>query len=85
MSRTKRAIRRKNDIKKARRKQALDRAKTYSGELAFDNLHQYSKDAPKIRGVKRKTTNKFYGAKFNPSASDMKRLDRMNYMEDGDV
>ncbi len=83
MSRTKRAMRRKNDIKKARRKQGLDhvRTKANAEDMAFDNLHQYSKDSPIMHNGYHKLHNKLYGKKLNPSASYTRRLDRMNYIE----
>ena len=81
MPRTRRAIRRKNDIKKARRKQQLDISKSFTDDVgmpSFNNLHQYSKDIPLKRGVNRKTNNRLYGKKFNPSASYERKIDRMD-------
>ena len=92
MSRT-RAERRHNDWKKAIRKKKISDEVYWSEPSAtwswYNNLHQYSKNKihcscpicsakTKNKG-KRRQTCKNYAPSFNPSISDMRRIDEMNY------
>ena len=83
MPRQRRAKRRKNDIKKARRKRNIEcahRDPAWMEQSRFDNLHQYSKDMPDQHYVheRRKTNNKkSYGSKFNPPPADKRRIEQM--------
>ena len=81
MPRTRRAERRRNTIRKARRKQNLVKHANFLSE-PFDNLHQYSKDIPATpKRYARKITRK-YGHWISPR--DQRRYEAMNY-DDSEV
>lgn len=91
-----RAERRHNNVKKAIRKRKLAKqlySNTwgyYDGDI-YDNLHQYSKNKihcscfycsakTKNKG-KRRQLAKNYAPSYNPSISDMKKIEYMDYEE----
>ncbi len=92
-----RAERRKNDYKKAIRKEKIDKAHRNDFDIVYgwalyDNLHQYSKNKvhcscgmcsckTKNKGRKRRVHANYYPS-FNPSASDKRKIDRMNYRDE---
>lgn len=82
-----RAQRRKQSVFKAIRKRRINAATTDANVLEYDNLHQYSKNkiycsCPRCRN--KTTDGGVYGKKHNPSAADVRRMDKMNasYQED---
>ena len=86
MPRTRRALRRKNNFKKARRKRDIEcshRDPAWMEQSRFESLHQYCKDMPEQHYIHedggRKTNNrKSYGSKFNPPPSDTRRIIQMD-------
>lgn len=92
-----RAERRKKDFAKALRKQKLAEQLYNNSSCGnedfhwYDNLHQYSKNKihcscfycsakTKNKGHRRQLA-KNYAPSHNPSASDKRKIDRMNYEE----
>lgn len=87
-----RAERRHNDWQKAIRKRNIVKDVWNDGEELYDNLHQYSKNKvhcscrlcsckSKNKG-KRRHLNGNYAPSHNPSASDMKKIERMDYEDE---
>lgn len=84
-----RAERRKKDFAKALRKREIIKNNWHDGTELYDNLHQYSKNKvhcscpmcsckSKNKGSRRYLA-KNYAPSHNPSASDMRKIERMDY------
>jgi hypothetical protein len=87
-----RAERRHNDWAKAIRKRNIVKDVWHDGTELYDNLHQYSKNKVhcSCHLCSCKTNNKGkrrnmygnYAPAHNPSVSDMKKIERMDYEDD---
>ena len=87
-----RAERRHNDWQKAIRKRNIVKDVWNDGTELYDNLHQYSKNKVHCscymcscktnnKGKRRKMYGN-YAPSYNPSVSDIKKIERMDYEDD---
>ena len=93
-----RAYNRYVSYKKAIRKRNIDRyyqSRYYNSSDYYDNLHQYSKNKihcscclcstkTRNKGHRRYKRGNYYAA-LNYKASDMRKINRLNYIEDYDL
>lgn len=73
-----RAIRRKNSVHKARRKQKISQLIHHDSHIHYDNLHQYSKNKIHCSCQYCSFNHKKKGY-VNLPISDMRNIERMNY------
>lgn len=73
-----RAVRRKNSIRKARRKQKISQFTYHSGHTEYNNLHQYSKNKIHCSCQHCSFNHKKKGY-VNLPISDMRNIEKMDY------